>query len=222
MANSIGTLSEKSLHAALKCYLEPDTAYHEIPVGKYIADIAKGNMITEIQTRALYRLASKLSTFLVENSVTLVYPIVQEKILVISDAQTGEITTRKSPKKQKEIEVLAELYGLREFLTHPRFRVKVILLTAEETRVKKKSRVEKCDLLPKEILSEFILEMPTDYLRFLPQDLSEDFTSEALAKKMKIKLSTAQTALNLLTRLGILEKTGKNGRFITYKQKLFI
>ena len=35
----IGTYNEKTLHAVLKNFFEPDSAYHEIPVNNYIADI---------------------------------------------------------------------------------------------------------------------------------------------------------------------------------------
>ena len=35
----IGTLSEKTIHAVLKYYLEPDVSYHEIRVGSFFADI---------------------------------------------------------------------------------------------------------------------------------------------------------------------------------------
>ena len=37
--NGIGTLSEKTVHAILKNYYEPDEDYHEIPVNGYVADI---------------------------------------------------------------------------------------------------------------------------------------------------------------------------------------
>ena len=35
--NGIGTLGEKTLHAALKAYYEPDAESHEIKIGRYIA-----------------------------------------------------------------------------------------------------------------------------------------------------------------------------------------
>ena len=49
----IGTLGEKSLHAALKLYYEPDSSRHEIPVGQYVADIVNEEGIIEIQTKHL-------------------------------------------------------------------------------------------------------------------------------------------------------------------------
>ena len=35
----IGTLSEKTVHAVLKNYLQPDEDHHEIPIEGYVADI---------------------------------------------------------------------------------------------------------------------------------------------------------------------------------------
>ena len=35
----IGTLSEKTVHAILKNYYEPDEDRHEIPIQNYVADI---------------------------------------------------------------------------------------------------------------------------------------------------------------------------------------
>ena len=37
----IGTLSEKTIHAVLKNYYEPNIDYHEVVIGKFVADIYK-------------------------------------------------------------------------------------------------------------------------------------------------------------------------------------
>ena len=71
----IGTLGEKTLHAVLKDYFQEDTQFQEFTVDGYVADVVRGGEVVEIQTRDLYRLAPKISTFLVENRVTVVHPI---------------------------------------------------------------------------------------------------------------------------------------------------
>ena len=60
----IGTLSEKTVHAILKNYYEPDEDRQEIPIGNYVADIFAGGEIIEIQTRQFDKLRGKLSAFL--------------------------------------------------------------------------------------------------------------------------------------------------------------
>ena len=56
---SIGTLSEKTLHAFLKNYYEPDIDKQEIPIDKYVTDIFTGQEIMEIQTAVSAALLKK-------------------------------------------------------------------------------------------------------------------------------------------------------------------
>ena len=79
--NGIGTLSEKTVHSVLKYYLEPDTSFHEVKTGRYVADIRTPDGIYEIQTRQFNKLRNKLEAFLPEYSVTVVYPIPHIKYL---------------------------------------------------------------------------------------------------------------------------------------------
>ena len=76
--NYIGTFSEKSLHAVIKNYYEPDINKQEIPVEKYIADIFNGQEIIEIQTGQFHRMKEKLECFLLQYPVIIVYPIAAE------------------------------------------------------------------------------------------------------------------------------------------------
>ena len=61
--NGIGTLGEKTLHAALKAYYEPDAESHEIKIGRYIADIVGENGIIEIQTQSFDKLRKNSRLF---------------------------------------------------------------------------------------------------------------------------------------------------------------
>lgn len=60
----IGTLSEKTVHAILKNYYEPDEDRHEIPIQNYVADIYAEGEIIEIQTRQFDKMRGKLGAFL--------------------------------------------------------------------------------------------------------------------------------------------------------------
>ena len=88
--NGIGTLSEKSLHAILKNYYEPDESRHEISVEGSVADVFTGTEIIEIQTRNFDKMRAKLDKFLPLYPVTLVYPIPREKRIIWIDEETGE------------------------------------------------------------------------------------------------------------------------------------
>ena len=132
---SIGTLGEKTLHLVLKFALEPDQANHEIKVGNFYADIKNENGIIEIQTRNFNTLRKKLTLFLEENIVTIVFPVAQKKYLLWIDNENGEVTKRrKSPKNGSAYEIFFELYRIKQFLTHPNLRFKIILINLVEYR----------------------------------------------------------------------------------------
>lgn len=220
----IGTLGEKTLHAILKDYFESNPEYQEVKINGYFADVAKDGEIVEIQTRDLYRLVPKISTFIVENRVTVVYPIALSKKIFWMDPVTGEcLSQRKSSKKGKEIDALFELYGLRKFLLHDRFRICLLLLDVNEYRIldgqgkDKKKRATKLDRYPTALIDEIYLENKKDYLRFLPKDLPKVFTSSDFCRLSKCKLFVAQRALNILTKLGIFCVIGKEGRKNKYE-----
>ena len=65
----IGTLSEKTVHAVVKNYYEPDEDKQEIPIEGMYADIFTGNEIIEIQTRSFDQVRKKLDRFLPEYHV---------------------------------------------------------------------------------------------------------------------------------------------------------
>ncbi len=224
---SIGTLSEKTLHAVLKNYFEPNADRHEMKIGNYIADIAKEKEIIEIQTRSFHALAPKLSTFLVENSVTVVYPVIKEKQIFWLDPLTMAVeSTRKSNKNGTIFDLLPELYRIRSFLSEPNLRICVTELNVIEYRLldgygkDQKKHATKLDLIPSALLDEIYFETPCDYLRFLPDTLPENFTSADYRALMKIPSHTATAALGVLHALGLIEQNGKKGRAFTYQRKI--
>lgn len=220
----IGTQSEKSMHAILKRYFENDPQYHEIKVGRQIADIKREDEIIEIQTRELYRLKKKLSTFLVENRVTVVYPVIAKKRLFWLEPATGEVTSsRKSSKGGKAVDALAELYGLREYLNHPNFHFCVMLLEVNEYRMldgygkDRKKRATKVDILPYALQDEMYFYQAEDYKLFLSEALPPQFTSKDYGKTMNCPLWIAQRALNVLSLLHLIREVGKDGRYKQYE-----
>lgn len=60
---SIGTLSEKTMHSFLKYYLEPCDDFHEVAVGRYIADIMRAAALPRYKRAALTACAQSLRLF---------------------------------------------------------------------------------------------------------------------------------------------------------------
>ena len=220
----IGTLSEKTLHAILKNTYEPDEDKQEIPIGRFYADIYTGKEIIEIQTAQFNRMRDKLEAFLPEYPVTIVYPIAKEKWLYWIDEGTGQISEkRKSPKKGNPYSGFAELYKIKMYLKNPNLRIHFLLLDMEEYKLlngwgpQKKNNASKYDRIPLAIREEYIMERKEDYMQFVPYDLEEPFTSKSFGKAAHIPRSLAQTTLNILDYMEVVERVGKEGNSYLYK-----
>lgn len=222
--SGIGTLSEKTLHAVLKYYIEPDETYHEIPTCGYVADIRRGDEIIEIQTGNFNVMRRKLESFLPLYKVTIVYPIPATKWLSWIDETTGEISgKRKSPKRGTPYMAFHELYKIKSFLSNQNLRLRLILVDVEESRLlngwsydRKRGSVRH-DRIPVGISEELMIERVEDYRMLLPPELLEEFVAKDYARVTKLPLGQAQTALNIMNFLGVVERIGKKGNAYVYQ-----
>ena len=222
----IGTLQEKTVHGILKDYYAPDKEMQEIPVSGYVADIFTGTEIIEIQTANFNKLRDKLTVFLAEYPVTVVYPIPRVKWLSWMDEETGECSPlRKSPVKGTVYRAFYELYKIKSFLPDPNLRLCFPLLDIEEYRLlngwskDKKKGSCRFDRIPVALIDEVRFERIEDYMQLIPYDLQEPFTVAEFAKAVKIRKEEAQTVLHILHYLNLIERCGKKGRSFAYTVK---
>lgn len=220
----IGTLSEKTVHAVVKNYYEPDEDKQEIPIEGLYADIFTGNEIIEIQTRSFDQVRKKLDRFLAYYPVTVVLPIPATKWLVWIDEETGELTEkRKSPKRGNAYQAFRELYKIKPYLKQKGLTIKLLFLDMEEYRLlngwskDKKKGSCRYDRIPLCIVDEITLSCPKDYMQLLPQTLPENFTCAEFAKSVKIPSKQANVVLNILFYLEIVERIDKKGNAYIYK-----
>ncbi len=220
----IGTLSEKTVHAILKNYYAPDEDMHEIPIESYVADIYTGSEIIEIQTRQFNKMRGKLEAFLPLYPVTIVYPIPRYKWLIWIDEESGELSKKhKSPAKGNPYVAFPELYKIKMFLKDPNLRIKLVLMDMEEYRLlngwskDKKKGSTRYDRIPSQIVEEVEIACEQDYMQFVPYELEDTFTSKTFAKAAHVRLELAQTILNLLFHVGVVERVGKEGNSYLYK-----
>lgn len=220
----IGTYGEKTVHAILKHYYEPDEDRQEIPVENYVADIFSQGEIIEIQTRQFNRMRDKLTAFLPLYPVTIVYPIPREKWLIWIDEESGELSQkRKSPKKGNPYMAFPELYKIKMFLKDPNLRLKLVLLDMEEYKLlngwsrDRKKGSTRFDRIPTELVQEIEISRPEDYMQFVPFELDGPFTSKQFAKAAHIPVNLAQTVLNILYHVGTITRVGKEGNMYLYE-----
>lgn len=222
--NGIGTLQEKTVHAVLKQFYEPDSTHQEIRIGSFVADIFREEEIIEIQTRNFNSMRKKLEYFLQQYPVTIVYPIVHTKWLCWINKETGEVSKkRKSPRRGKTYDAYYELYKIKQYLTHPNLHLCLVLIDAEEYRMldgwskDKKKGSTRYERIPVKLVDEFFIRGPEDYGCMVPDGLPQQFTSADFAKKAGIPRSRAQTALNILTYIHAVHRVGKKGNTIVYE-----
>ena len=103
MTRRIGTLAEKSMHAALKAYCARPGDALEHGLGGYVIDIVRGlpdaPSCIEIQTGSLAKIKPKLVALLDSYPVRVVYPIAQERRIVRVDADGVILSRRRSPRR---------------------------------------------------------------------------------------------------------------------------
>ena len=220
----IGTLSEKTVHAVVKNYYEPDEDKQEIPIKGMYADIFTGNEIIEIQTRSFDQVRKKLDRFLEYYPVTVVLPIPDTKWLIWIDEETGELSSkRKSPKRGNAYQAFRELYKIKPYLKKEGLTIILLFLDLEEYRLlngwskDKKKGSSRYDRIPISITNEIILSCPKDYMQFLPEYLQDTFTCNEFAKTVKIPVKQANIVLNILHYIEIVERIGKKGNAYIYK-----
>lgn len=220
----IGTLSEKTVHALLKQYIEPDEDHQEIPIENYVADIFRNDEIIEIQTRQFNRMRSKLTTFLPLYPVTIVYPIPREKQVIWIDVESGELSKpRKSPLKGTPYTVFPELYKIKTFLKDPNLRLRLILMDMEEYRElngwskDKKKGSSRYDRIPTQLVNEVEINCLEDYMQFVPYELEGEFTVKQFAKAAHIPAKLAGIVVNILYYIGTIDRTGKTGNSYLYQ-----
>lgn len=223
--NGIGTLQEKTIHSVLKYYYAPDSAYHEIKIGSYVADICIDGDIYEVQTRNFNTLRNKLNYFLQNHNVTIIYPVAHTKWISWLDMDTGELTPkRKSPKTGTFYQIIPELYKIKMFVNNPKLHFIISLIDVEETRYlngwsqDKKRGSSRMDGIPVEIYDEVRIDTFADYTIFLPDTLPEQFTSKDLGKVAKIPQDKAATLLNVLLETKIIHRIGKSGKSYLYQK----
>jgi hypothetical protein len=226
--NKIGTRNESNLHRTLKFRYTGEGGRTEVASGEYVADgISKDGEYIEVQTGSFAPLKNKVKEFASGGKVRIIHPIaVSKTIEVYSPSGKGKkerlLYRRKSPKKGSYWALFdALLYAPLLPLT-PGLTIEAALIDVTEKRIKDGKgswRRKGISLKDKSLAAwheSILFKKPKDYLRFIPFKKTEKFTSALLAQKAGISADTARIALYVLTKMGLLERTGKQGNSWVY------
>ncbi|MCC6804553.1 MAG: hypothetical protein IT319_16840 [Anaerolineae bacterium] len=222
----IGTLAEKSLHAALKAHYAQPGDTLECDLGGYVIDIVRGlpdaPSCIEIQTGSLGKMKPKLAALLDRYPVRVVHPIAQERHIVRIDADGVIVSRRKSPKRGTVYELFPELVSFPALMTHPNLSLDVALVREEAVWIddgrgswrRKHWSIHDRHLI--DVVGVVTLATPGDFAALLPADLPPEFDSGELAKAIRQPRYVAQKMAYCLRAMGVLAVTGKRGRAWVY------
>lgn len=212
---TIGTLSERSLHAAIKeWYAQPGDVL-EARVDGYVIDLVRGELLVEIQTRNCGALKRKLERLLDAHPVRLVHPIAHERWLVKIDQDGVIIERRKSPGRGRVEHIFREMVSIPHLIVHPHFELEVLITREEEIRRDdgrgswRRKGWSIVDRRLIEVLDRHLFQSPADFLALLPADLPQPFTNRNLAQALHQRLHVAQKMTYCLTKMGVLQIAGK-------------
>ena len=219
----IGTYREKKLHVILKRYFEDDPAFHEIPAKGFIADILRGDVITEIETAGFSGLGVKLAAYLPEYRVRLVHPLAGKKYVSWIDPETREISSRnRSPKKEGAYDLLFEMVRILPYAADPGLTVLGPVMEMEEYRLADgwgrggKRGSHRFERIPADLIDIIELCSDDDYRRYIPDCLPDVFTVKAFSEAARIDNGRARAVMKVMERRGVLVQLGKEGRAVTW------
>jgi uncharacterized protein (UPF0332 family) len=223
--SGIGTQNEKSLHRTLKLLYAASPESVEVPKEGFICDaIGKTGEVIEIQTGSFGPLKKKLAALTKLGKVKLVHPVAFSTIVEFYNAKGMLVSKKKSPKKGSIWEIFKSFLYAPALIQLRNLTVEIALVNITEKRVadgtgswfRKGVRVD--DRLFESLEGAVTLSRTADYRCFIPFTKDEAFTVKELAKKAHIRETLAKKMLWVLTKAGFVERTGKQGNAILYKQ----
>lgn len=221
--STFSTLNEKPLHEALKRWYAQSGDLFEAPVDGSVADILRGDLVIEIQTKNFSKIKRKLEKLVVNRPVRLVYPIARTKyIRKLAEDGICTASRRRSPRRGRFEDVFYELIRLPGLLKHPNFSIELLLIEEEEVRRfdgvrgwRRKGWVtEERRLL--RVVDRRTLSSPADLHAFIPAMLAEPFSVAELAKVTGCNIKLAQKMVYCLKAMGCISPAGKRVNAILY------
>ena len=193
----IGTYSEKTVHRVLKTFFCPDTDFHEVGIGSFVADALVGNTLYEIQSAGLFPLKKKLAYYLehTDKQINIVCPVLTAKRVIWVDAESGEMSApRKSPVGHGKMRVLPELIYLLDHLNFDRLSFLIVGLVADDYKLldgkgaNKKHGASRVERLPRELTYIETLSSRKDIACFfLPEKLPREFTASEFSRLTNLR-----------------------------------
>ena len=222
----IGVLKESSLHRSLKFRYSGSEGATETLAGSYVCDgrTSKGELI-EVQTGSLGPLKEKVQTLTLTEKVRIIHPIIALKYIELYDTKGRLLHRRKSPRKGSTWDFFSALIYAPQLPLLKNLTMELVVIEAVEKRVDdgkgswRRGGVSITDRFLGTWLQSVVLSKPRDYYQFLPFKKHEKFTVRNLAEKAGINVSLARKTLYVLTKMGLAQRVGMQGKALVYERR---
>jgi hypothetical protein len=224
--SGIGTRRESGLHRALKFRYSGQNGHTEQVLGEYVCDcVTETGEIIEIQTGSFGPLKDKVKKLAAQGPVRIVHPVIITKYIETYDAKGTLLRKRRSPRRGSPWDIFNNLLYAPEIPLLKGLCVELALIDVLEQRIedgKGSWRRGGTSITGRELIGwhdSITFTKLRDYRRFIPMARKGDFTVRSLSEQAGITEGLARKTLYVLGKLRIVERTGKNGRFYTYRLK---
>lgn len=207
--------NEKSLHSSIKTWYAGPGDRLEVKLDKYIIDLVREDSLIEIQTKNFSAIGNKLRDLVKYNKVMLVHPIAIEKYIVTTESSDEVISRRKSPKKGKLTDLFDELVRIPDLIGEDNFVLEILMTKEEEIRCKdgkgswRRKGISIKDRRLLEVIEKITFKEGKDFLRFLPEELPQNFTNKDLSKTLKITVYKARKITYCFRKMKLIKEVGK-------------
>lgn len=225
--SGIGTYKEKIIHLVLKKYFCDDESLHEIKMGRFVADAACDGCIFEIQSKGLYPLKKKISSYLEETDkmVVIILPVISKKSLVWVDYESGEMTkARRVSVAHPKNPLLREFMWIGGLIDFSRIVLKIVFIDADEYRLldgfgaERKIKATKIDRIPKELLDVVTIDSKEAFGNFfMPPELLYEFRAKDFEKATGLRKKGVSAGLRALESVGIIEREKLSEHKVVYR-----
>jgi hypothetical protein len=220
----IGTRRESSLHRALKFRYCGYNGRTEQVLGDFVCDgVTETGEIIEVQTGSFGPLREKAGKLAARGPLRIVHPVILTKYIETYSEDGVLIRKRKSPRRGSPWDLFRSLLYAPELPLLKGLCIEIALVDVLEKRVldgKGSWRRGRASIADRELAAwhdSIILKKSRDYRRFVPLGQKQTFTTGSLAEEAEISVELARKTLYVLNKLGVVKRTGKEGRSIAYQ-----
>lgn len=210
---------ESSLHSAIKQWYSLEGDKLEAKVDDFKVDILRRDLLIEIQTANFSAIKPKLQRLLNNHKVRIVYPIPKQKWIIHRSTATGEtFGRRRSPREGRLSDLFSELIRIPSLFASGNLSVEVLMIEMEEIWCndrrgswrRRGASIEDRKLI--RVLERRIFENQTDFLRLLPEGLTDPFSNRNLAESLGIPINQSRRMTYALRKMGAIAHVGETRR----------